>query len=115
MIGYRRWGTNCEKLSPSTVPDILEIEIAIEKLKKYTASDTDEIPAELIKRGGNHYLIRYIACFVWFGKGSYFRLVEGINNHTITQRKEIKVNVITIEASGYFQSHITYQIFWTPN
>ena len=37
--------------------DILEFEIAIENLNIYKASGTDEIPVELIKRGGKPLLV----------------------------------------------------------
>jgi hypothetical protein len=35
-------------------PSHLEVEIAIEKLKKYKLSSSDQIPAELIQVGGKH-------------------------------------------------------------
>ena len=47
-----------EMLVPET--GISEVEIVFEKLKMYTASGTDEILAELIKRGG----MSLLACFV---------------------------------------------------
>ena len=48
-------------------PNILEVEIAVEKLKMYKASGTDEIPAELIKRGGKPLLdkIHSLLCMIW--------------------------------------------------
>jgi hypothetical protein len=33
-------------------PSLVEVEIAIGKLKSYESSDIDQIPAELIKAGG---------------------------------------------------------------
>ena len=49
------------------VPDILEAEIAIEKLKMYKASDTNEISAGLIKRGGKVLLNKKhsLLCMIW--------------------------------------------------
>ena len=37
-------------------PTLLEVEIAIEKLKKYESPGIDQIPAELIQDGGNSLL-----------------------------------------------------------
>jgi hypothetical protein len=39
-----------EPLAPE--PDLVEVEIAVGKLKRYKSSGTDQIPAELIKAGG---------------------------------------------------------------
>jgi hypothetical protein len=40
-----------ESLVPE--PNALEVEMAIEKLKRYKSPDIDQIPAELIKAGGS--------------------------------------------------------------
>ena len=39
-----------------TEPSVLEVEMAIDKLKMYKASGPDGIPAELIKAGGEKLL-----------------------------------------------------------
>jgi hypothetical protein len=42
-------------------PSISEIEVAIEKLKRYKLPGADKIPAELIQAGrGEHYILRSI-------------------------------------------------------
>ena len=40
-----------EQLVPE--PSVLEVELAIEKLKSYKSPGIDQIPAELIKAGGS--------------------------------------------------------------
>jgi hypothetical protein len=35
-----------------------EVEVAIGKLKRYKLPDADQIPAELIQAGGEHYILR---------------------------------------------------------
>ena len=47
--------TTWEKLK-YRLPNLLEFEIAIEKLKKYKSPGIDQIPAELIQDGGNSLL-----------------------------------------------------------
>jgi hypothetical protein len=39
-------------------PSLVEVEIAIGKLKSYKSPDTDQIPAKLIKAGGEIYVLR---------------------------------------------------------
>jgi hypothetical protein len=47
-------------------PSLDEVEIAIGKLKSYKSPGTDNIPAELIKAGGETYILRYTDFFVVF-------------------------------------------------
>jgi hypothetical protein len=54
-----------EPLVPEPTP--VEVKIAIRKLKSYKSSGTDQIPAELIKAGVNHYVLRYTNLFVLYG------------------------------------------------
>jgi hypothetical protein len=48
-------------------PSLVEVEIAIEKLKSYKSQCTDQIPAELMKAGGQRLCseIHKIICSVW--------------------------------------------------
>jgi hypothetical protein len=43
-----------------------ELEIAIQKWKRYTSPGTDEIPAELIKAGGTYYVLKYTNVLILF-------------------------------------------------
>jgi hypothetical protein len=48
-------------------PSLVKVEIAIGKLKSYISLDTDQIPAELIKRGGENLCseIHKFICSTW--------------------------------------------------
>jgi hypothetical protein len=41
-------------------PSVAEVEVTIRKMKRYKAPGSDQIPAELIKQGGKHCILRYI-------------------------------------------------------
>ena len=62
-------------------PTLLEVQIAIEKLKKYKSLGIDQILAELIQDGGNSLLaeIYKLVLAIW-KKGNTTRTVEGIHN-----------------------------------
>jgi hypothetical protein len=48
-------------------PNIVEVEIAVGKLRSYKSPGTDQIPAELIKAGGEtlHIKILKLICSIW--------------------------------------------------
>jgi hypothetical protein len=48
-------------------PSIVDVEIAIGKMKSYKSQGTDNIPAELIKAGGEtlYSEIQRLICFIW--------------------------------------------------
>jgi hypothetical protein len=49
-------------------PSLIEVEIAIRRLKSYKSSRTDQILAKLIKAGGETlYSLRYTDLFVVYG------------------------------------------------
>jgi hypothetical protein len=54
-----------EPLEPE--PSLVEVEISIEKLKSYKSLGTDNIPAELIKAGGEtlYSEIHRFICCIW--------------------------------------------------
>jgi hypothetical protein len=48
-------------------PSLVEMKIAIGRLRSYKSPGTENIPAELIKAGVKHYILRYTDLFVVFG------------------------------------------------
>jgi hypothetical protein len=56
-------------------PSLVEVEIAIGKLKSYKSPGADQILAELIKAGVKHYILRYTDLFVLYEVAT---AVEGI-------------------------------------
>ena len=48
-------------------PSAFEFELAIEKLKSHKSPGIDQIPAELIKAGGEQFAMRFINLLFLFG------------------------------------------------
>jgi hypothetical protein len=48
-------------------PSLVEVEIAIGKMKSYKSPGTDQLPVELIKTGGETYVLRHRNLFVLYG------------------------------------------------
>jgi hypothetical protein len=94
---------------------LVEVEIAIGKLKSYKSPGTDQIPAELIKAGVKYYILRYTNLFVpygirrnWHSSGRNLLLYQFI-------RRVIRLIVIIIEESPSYQlSTKFYPTFFWP-
>jgi hypothetical protein len=84
-------------------PSLVEVEIAIGKLKSYKSPGTDNIPAELIKAGGETLYLGYTDLFVVYGirrnchsSGRNLLLYQFI-------KRAIRLTVIIIEESPSYQ------------
>jgi hypothetical protein len=60
-------------------PSLVKVEIAIGKLKSYKSPGIDNIPAELIKAGGEtlYFEIHKLICYIWSNE-EFATAVEGI-------------------------------------
>jgi hypothetical protein len=86
-----------EPLEPE--PSLVEVGIAIAKLKSYKSPGTDQIPAELIKAGVKHYVLRYTDLFVVFGiRRNCYSSGRNLLLYPFIKR-EIRLIVIIIEES----------------
>jgi hypothetical protein len=63
-------------------PSLVEVEIAIGKLESYKSLGTNQILAELIKVGGECYVLRYTNLFVLYGIRRDCTAVKGICYYT---------------------------------
>jgi hypothetical protein len=95
-------------------PSLVEVEIAIGKLKGYKSPGTDKIPAEFIKAGVKLYVLRYTNLFLLYGirrnchsNGRNLLLYQFI-------KRVIRLTVIIIEESPHYQLPIKYfpTFFW---
>jgi hypothetical protein len=84
-------------------PSFVKVEIAIEKLKSYKSLGSDQIPAELIKAGVKHNILRYKDLFVLYGmrrnchsSGRNLLLYQFI-------KRVIRLTVIIIKESPSYQ------------
>jgi hypothetical protein len=96
-------------------PSLVKVETAIGKLKSYKYAGTDQIPAELIKAGGETYILRYTDLFVVYGirrnchsSGRNLLLYQFI-------KRGIRLIVIIIEESPSYQLPTKFYLtfFWT--
>jgi hypothetical protein len=84
-------------------PSLVEVAIAIGKLKSYKSPGTDEIPAELIKAGGKHYVLRYTNLFVLYGiRRNCHSSGRNLLSYQFIKRV-IRLIVIIIEESPSYQ------------
>jgi hypothetical protein len=84
-------------------PSLVEVEIAIGKLKSYKSPDTNQISAELIKAGGEtlNSEIHRLICFVWNKE----ELPQQWKESTIIKfiKRVIRLIVIIIKESPSYQ------------
>jgi len=96
-------------------PSLVEVEIAIGKLKSYKSPGTDQLPVELIKAGGETYVLRHRNLFVLYrirrychSSGRSVLLCEFI-------KRVIRLTVIIIEESLLYQVPTKfYPTFFRP-
>jgi hypothetical protein len=84
-------------------PSLVEVEIAIGKLKSYKSPGTDQIPAEMIKAGGEtlYSEIHRLICCIWNKEELPQQWKESI---TVSIYKNgDKTDVIIIEESPSYQ------------
>jgi hypothetical protein len=94
-------------------PSLVEVEIAIGKLKSYKFPGTDQIPAKLIKAGDEtvHSEIQRLICFIWscHSSGRNLLLYQFI-------KRVIRLIVIIIEESPSCQPPTKfYPTFFWPS
>jgi hypothetical protein len=84
-------------------PSLIQVEIAIGKLKSYKYSDTDQIPAELIKAGGEiiYSEIHRLICSIWNKEELPQQWKESII--VPVYKKMIRLTVIFIEEPPSYQ------------
>jgi hypothetical protein len=84
-------------------PSNVEVEIAIGKLKSYKSPGTDQIPAELIRAGGEtlYSEIHRLICFVWNKEELPQQWKESIIIKFI--KRVIRLTVIIINESPSYQ------------
>jgi hypothetical protein len=95
-------------------PSLVEVEIVIGKLKSYKSPGTDQIPAELIKAGGETLCseIHKLICSIW----NKDELPQEWKESIITQiHKKGDKTVIIIEESSSYQLPTKFYptFFWS--
>jgi hypothetical protein len=95
-------------------PSLVEMEIAIGKLKSYKSSGTDNIPAELMKAGGEtlYSEIHRLICCVWNKEELSQQWKESIILPIL--KRVIRLIVIIIEESPSYQLPTKFYLtfFW---
>jgi hypothetical protein len=91
---------------------LVEVEIAIGKLKSYKSPGTDNIPAELIKAGGEtlYSEIYRLICCIWNKE----ELPQQWKESIIVPKMAIRLSVIIIEESPSYQLSTKFYLtfFW---
>jgi hypothetical protein len=89
-------------------PSLVEVQIAIGKLKSYKSPGTDNIPAELIKAGVKRYILGYTDLFVVYGiRRNCHSSGRNLLLYQIIKRA-IRLIVIIIEESPSYQLPINF-------
>jgi hypothetical protein len=92
-------------------PSAFEVEMAIEKLKRYKSPGIDQIPAELIKAGVVKYALRSVNLLIIFGIKRNYLSSGRSQSLFLFIRMVIKQIVVTIMAYHSCQLHTKfYQI-----
>jgi hypothetical protein len=101
------------RLSPLVPkPSLVEVEIAVGKLKSYKSPDTDQIPSELIKAGGETCSeIHRLICSIWNKEELPQQWKESI---IVPIHKKGDKTVIIIEESPSYQLPTKFYLtfFW---
>jgi hypothetical protein len=84
-------------------PSLVEVKIAVGKLKSYKSPGTDQIPAELIKTGGETLCseIHKLICSIWKKEELLQKWKESII--VPIYKRVIRLSVIIIEESPSYQ------------
>ena len=68
IVVYSHKGSEVYTAEPDIPePSLIEVDLAIEKLKRHKATGVDHIPSELIQAGGGNYTKKYINSLYSFG------------------------------------------------
>ena len=89
-------------------PSAFEVELAIEKLKSHKSPGIDQIPEELIKKGGRTIRYQIHKLFFLFGiKRNYLRRGRSVSLY-LSIRRAIKQIVVIIGAYHFCQLRTKY-------
>jgi hypothetical protein len=86
-------------------PSAFEVELAIEKLKRDVSPGIDQIPAELIKAGGRHFVLRSIKLLILSGIRRNCLRIGRSQSLYVAIRRVLKQILVIIEAY-YFVNYI---------
>jgi hypothetical protein len=95
-------------------PSLVEVEIAVAKLRRYKSPSADQIPAELIKAGGEilYSEIHRLTCSIWNKEELPQQWKESVI--VPIYKKGDKIDVIIIEESPSYQLLTKFYLtfFW---
>jgi hypothetical protein len=103
-----------EPLMPA--PSLVKVEIAIGKLKSCKSPCIDQIPAKLIKAGGDHYVLRYTNLFVVYGiRRKCHSSGRNLLSYQFVKRVIRLIVIIIEECPSYQLSMKFYPTFFWPD